>query len=213
MKDLKLLIADDHPMILKGMKAEFDKRGFLNLYEAVNGVDALKIIEENDLDIAILDVDMPMMSGMEVAKRLKDTDVKTILITHHKEDGFIIQAVVNEVNAYLLKEDSFSEIEKAIEHLQEHDFYLSTSFEAGKLDHIAEQILLLKNLSLAEREVIKRISEGFETAEVAEMLAVSKRTVQKHRSNIIHKLNLPSDRNALADYAEGNKQLIKEIYS
>lgn len=212
MKNLHILIADDHPLILRGLKTEFISRGFTHIYEAKNGLEALQQINTNPIDIAILDVDMPHMSGMEVAKRIQQQNTKTILVTHHKEDGFIIQAKLIGVNAYLLKEDTFIEIEKAIKYIRENEFYLSASFTTDKLANLDEQIQLLNNLSLAEREVIKRISEGFETAEVAEMLAVSKRTIHKHRSNIIHKLNLTSDRNALADYAEANRQLIKELY-
>ena len=212
MKDLKILIADDHPLILKGLKSEFITRQFSEIYEAKNGLEALQQLENYDIDVAILDVDMPQMSGMEVAKRIRDQNTKTIIVTHHKEDGFLIQAKLIGVNAYLLKEDAFSEIENAIRQINKGQFYLSTSFKSDKLKNLDDQILLLKNLSLSEREVIKRISEGFETSEVAEILSVSKRTIHKHRSNIIHKLNLSSHHNALANFAKENKQLIKEIF-
>ena len=212
MKDLKILIADDHPLILKGLKSEFMSRQFSTIYEAKNGLEALQQLESHDIDVAILDVDMPQISGMEVAKRIRDQNTKTIIVTHHKEDGFLIQAKLIGVNAYLLKEDTFSEIENAIHQINKGQFYLSSSFKSDKLKNLDDQILLLKNLSLAEREIIKHISEGFETAEVAEILSVSKRTVHKHRSNIIHKLNLSSHHNALANFAKENKQLIKEIF-
>ena len=212
MKDLKILIADDHPLILKGLKSEFITRQFSQIYEAKDGLEALQQLENHDIDVAILDVDMPQMSGMEVAKRIRDQNTKTIIVTHHKEDGFLIQAKLIGVNAYLLKEDAFSEIENAIHQITKGQFYLSSSFKSDKLKNLDDQILLLKNLSLAEREVIKHISEGFETSEVAEILSVSKRTIHKHRSNIIHKLNLSSHHNALANFAEENKQLIKEIF-
>ncbi len=212
MKELSILIADDHPMVLKGMKSEFSLRGFQHIYEAKNGLEALQVIEQNQLDIAILDVDMPAISGMEVAERLKESKTKTIIMTHHKEDGFIIQAKLLGVNAYLLKEDSFKEVEQALESLQSDTFYLSSSFQDNKLDELDETIQQLKNLSLAEREVLKHISEGFETSEVADMLSVSKRTIHKHRSNIISKLNLDSHRNTLANYAQDNRQLIREFF-
>ena len=212
MKELSILIADAHPMVLKGMKAEFSLRGFQHIYEAKNGLEALQVIEQNQLDIAILDVDMPAISGMEVAERLKESKTKTIIMTHHKEDGFIIQAKLLGVNAYLLKEDSFKEVEQALESLQSDTFYLSSSFQDNKLNELDETIQQLKNLSLAEREVLKHISEGFETSEVADMLSVSKRTIHKHRSNIISKLNLDSHRNTLANYAQDNRQLIREFF-
>lgn len=212
MKELKILIADDHPLVLKGMKAEFSLRGFQHIYEAKNGVEALQQIEEHQLDVAILDVDMPVMSGMEVAKRLKESETKTIIVTHHKEDGFIIQAKVLGVHAYLLKEDTFKEVEQALESLEYENFYLSSSFKKNKLEQLDDKIQLLKNLSLAERQVLKHISEGFETAEVAEILSVSKRTIHKHRSNIISKLNLESHRDALANYAQNNRLLIREFF-
>ena len=213
MKDLNILIADDHPMVLKGMKSEFDKRSYNNVYEANNGLEALELIEKHMFDVAILDVDMPYISGMELAKKLKDTTVKTILITHHKEDGYIIQAQVFGVDAYLLKEDAFEELEKALSVLRDDEFYLSSTFGDHKLNQLSEVIKNLKTLSLSERQVLKHISEGFETAEIAEILSVSKRTIHKHRSNIISKLGLESHRNALADHAQENRQLIKEFFN
>jgi len=212
MKKLNILIADDHPLVLKGLKTEFVSRGFSHVFEAQNGLEALQIIETNSIDIAILDVDMPFMSGMEVVKRIQNKDVKSIIVTHHKEEGYIIQAKLLGVHAYLLKEDAFSEIINAIASVDKHSFYLSSSFKRDKLDALDGVIHKLKTLSLAEREVIKRISEGFETAEVAELLSVSKRTIHTHRSNIIAKLELNSSRDPLSDYAVENKLLIKEIF-
>lgn len=212
MKNLKILIADDHPLVLKGMKTELLSHNYLNVYEANNGLEAIQQLDKFDIDIAILDVDMPLMDGMEVVKRIQDQNIKTILMTHHKEDGFLIQAKLIGVDAYLLKEDPFSEVENAIYQIYEDQFYLSSSFEPDKLVTIDAQILLLKNLSLAEQRVIKHISEGFETKEIAELLSVSKRTIHKHRSHIISKLNLPSDHNSLSTYAVSNRQLIREIF-
>jgi DNA-binding NarL/FixJ family response regulator len=212
MKNLKILIADDHPLILKGMKTELLSRNYLNVYEANNGLEALQQLDKFDIDIAILDVDMPLMDGMEVVKRIQNQNIKTILMTHHKEDGFLIQAKLIGVDAYLLKEDAFSEVENAIHQIYKDQFYLSSSFESDKLVTIDAQILLLQNLSLAEQRVIKHVSEGFETKEIAELLSVSKRTIHKHRSHIISKLNLPSDHNSLSTYAVSNRQLIKEIF-
>lgn len=213
MKNLKILIVDDHPLILEGLKSAFTVRGYTNIHKANNGLKALQYLSESLFDVVILDIDMPKMSGMEVVKHIQDIPTKSIILTHHKENGYIIQAKLLGANAYLLKDDSFQEVEKAVREIQDNKFYLSSSFKDEKLEQLDAQIKLLKNLSLAEQQVLKRISEGFETAEVATILAVSKRTIHKHRSNIIQKLDLPSDRNALANYAQKNKQLIKEIFS
>lgn len=214
MKNLKILIADDHPLILKGMKTELLSRNYLNVYEANNGLEAIQQLDKFDIDIAILDVDMPLMDGMEVVKRIQNQNknIKTVLMTHHKEDGFLIQAKLIGVDAYLLKEDAFCEVENAIHQIYKDRFYLSSSFESDKLVTIDAQILLLQNLSLSEQRVIKHVSEGFETKEIAELLSVSKRTIHKHRSHIISKLNLPSDHNSLSIYAVTNRQLIREIF-
>ena len=211
-RELKILIADDHPLILKGMKEEFHGLGFSSIFEAWNGAEALQIINKQKLDLVILDVDMPIISGLEVAQKLQGQPIKIIIVTHHKEDGYIIQAKLLGVNAYLLKEDPFSEILTAVNQVFKSDFYLSTSFHTEKTETLDLQIKRLNQLSLAEREVIKRISEGFETADVASILSVSKRTIHKHRSNIITKLALSSDRNALQEFATENRFLIKELF-
>ena len=200
MKDLKFLLADDHPMILKGLLSEFLANGFTNIETATNGTEALNYITDHKPDIALLDIDMPYLNGLEVAERAKGFPTKIIILTQHKEEGFLLKIKSIGAHAYLLKEDDFSEIENALESIERNKFYASSSFEDSFLEDMEEKLKLLRNLSNTELKILHLISNGLNTNEVAKHLFVSYRTVEKHRSNIIQKLDIVSQRDALNKY-------------
>jgi DNA-binding NarL/FixJ family response regulator len=211
MKDLKFLLADDHPMILKGLLSEFLANGFTNIETATNGTEALNYITDHKPDIALLDIDMPYLNGLEVAERAKGFPTKIIILTQHKEEGFLLKIKSIGAHAYLLKEDDFSEIENALESIERNKFYASSSFEDSFLEDMEEKLKLLRNLSNTELKILHLISNGLNTNEVAKHLFVSYRTVEKHRSNIIQKLDIVSQRDALNKYIQANKILLDHL--
>jgi len=211
MKDLKFLLADDHPMILKGLLSEFLANGFTNIETATNGTEALNYITDHKPDIALLDIDMPYLNGLEVAERAKGFPTKIIIFTQHKEEGFLLKIKSIGAHAYLLKEDDFSEIENALESIERNKFYASSSFEDSFLEDMEEKLKLLRNLSNTELKILHLISNGLNTNEVAKHLFVSYRTVEKHRSNIIQKLDIVSQRDALNKYIQANKILLDHL--
>jgi DNA-binding NarL/FixJ family response regulator len=211
MKDLKFLLADDHPMILKGLLSEFLANGFTNIETATNGTEALNYITDHKPDIALLDIDMPYLTGLEVAERAKGFPTKIIILTQHKEEGFLLKIKSIGAHAYLLKEDDFSEIENALESIERNKFYASSSFEDSFLEDMEEKLKLLRNLSNTELKILHLISNGLNTNEVAKHLFVSYRTVEKHRSNIIQKLDIVSQRDALNKYIQANKILLDHL--
>lgn len=211
MKDKLILLADDHPLVLKGLKSEFIEHGFTNLITATNGTEALRLITDEQPAIALLDIDMPYLNGLEVAERAKDFSTKIIILTHHKEEGFLLKIKSIGAHAYLLKEDDFSEIEKALVVVVKNEFYASSSFEASFLDEMEEKLKLLRNLSATELKVLKLVSEELNTNQISEQLFVSYRTIEKHRSNIIQKLNLATERDALKKYIQANKILLDQL--
>ncbi len=212
-KNTTIIIADDHPLLLKGLFEEFKACNYNVLDKANNGMDALKLILVHNPTIALLDIDMPLLTGFEVIKMAKEKDVNTkfIVLSFHKEIEYITQAKALQINGYLLKEDSFDEIEKCMEAVINGNTYFSPSFETHSLESASEEIKKLNYLTPSEVTIIKFISQNHSTLEIAEMLFISARTVEKHRSNIINKLGLEPGTNSLTSWAMGNKKIIQEL--
>jgi len=212
-KNISIVIADDHPLLLAGLFDELEKCGYHILGKATNGMEALQMILLHQPMIGLLDIDMPLLTGFEVIKTAKDKGVNTkfIILSFHKDTEYITQAKALQINGYLLKEDSFEEIEKCIEAVLEDNEYFSTSFDALSLKNASEEIKKLQLLTPSEITILKLIAQQTNTNSIAETLFVSSRTVEKHRSNIITKLELEGGTNALTRWALAHKNTILEI--
>lgn len=212
-KNISIVIADDHPMILKGLNEELTTNNYNVVGQAINGKEALDLILENSPTIALLDIDMPLLTGFDVIKMAKEKQVATkfIVLSFHKENDYISQAKALQINGYLLKEDSFSEIEKCIQCVLDGEIYFSRAFEAGSLESVSEDLRRIKHLTSSEKTILKLVSEQMSSNEIAETLFISIRTVEKHRSNIITKLELENTNNALTNWAYLHRNVIKEL--
>jgi DNA-binding NarL/FixJ family response regulator len=212
-KDISIVIADDHPMILKGLNEELTTNNYNVVGQAINGKEALDLILANSPNIALLDIDMPLLTGFEVIKKAKEkqVDTKFIVLSFHKENDYISQAKALQINGYLLKEDSFSEIEKCIERVLNNEIYFSRAFNADSLQSVSEDLKRIKHLTSSEKTILKLVSEQMSSQDIAETLFISIRTVEKHRSNIITKLELENTTNALTNWAYFHRNVIKEL--
>ena len=209
---INLLVADDHPLLLKGLLQELAAAGYSAL-GANDGIEALSHITKKIIDIAILDIEMPLLNGFEVIKKAKkqNTTTQFIILTSHKEKGFVLKAQALNLSGYLLKDEPFSEIEKCIQAVQNGDTYFSTTFTDIFNHTIAPELDKLKLLSPSERTIIKLVAERKTTKDIAEELSISPRTVDKHRSNIIDKLGINRGGDALSAWTQENKQIILSI--
>jgi two-component system nitrate/nitrite response regulator NarL len=213
-KDITIVIADDHPMILKGLNDELCTSSYNVVAQAANGMQALEAILTHNPTIALLDIDMPILTGFEVIKMAKQKEVKTkfIVLSFYKENEYISQAKALQINGYLLKEDSFSEIEECIETVLYNNVYFSRSFAASSLASVSEDFKRIKLLTSSERTILKLVSEQLSSNAIAERLFISTRTVEKHRSNIIMKLEIENTTtNALTNWAYLHRNIIKEL--
>lgn len=206
---IKILVADDHPMLLKGLRNELLEQKYNVLEGVSNGAKALEIIVSQQPDIAILDINMPLLSGFEVIKKCKEASSLTrfIILTSYKEKGFVIKAQKLNISGYLLKDEPFIEIKKCIQAALKGEFYSSAIFNDVLSNEISPQLEKIKFLSPSERTIVRLIAQEKSSKEIAELLTISHRTVQKHRSNIIAKLDLSSDADALSIWALNNKEL------
>ena len=212
-KNASLVLADDHPMLLKGLYEELVANGYNVIGQATNGMQALELILKKKPSIAMLDIDMPLLTGFDVIKMAKDkgSHTKFIVLSFHKEVEYITQAKALQINGYLLKEDSFFDIERCIEAVLNNEQYYSRSFETGTLHTASTELKKLQLLTPSELNILKLVAQQVPTNEIAENLFISRRTVEKHRSNIITKLELEGGTNALTNWALINKNLIQEI--
>ncbi|MAP80242.1 MAG: DNA-binding response regulator [Aequorivita sp.] len=211
---ISIVIADDHPMVLKGLYNEFNENNYNVVGKAKDGMQALEEIVTHKPVIALLDIDMPLLTGFEVIKIAKEKgiDTKFIILSFHKESEYISKAQVLQINGYLLKEDSFSEIERCINAVLKDETYFSSSFSPSSISNASEELIKLKRLTPSEKTILKLIAKQLSSNQIAEQLYVSVRTVEKHRSNIILKLNLESHTaNALSIWANSNRTIINEL--
>ncbi len=212
-RDIKILIADDHPMLLKGLHDELSSQNYCDIITATNGAEALEMVVNEKPDIAILDIEMPLLSGIEVIKKCKERALHTkfIVLTSHKESRYIFKAKALNISGYLLKDEPFSEIQKCIYKIQEGKNYYSSTFSDIFNTEISPNLEKIKLLSPSERTIIRLIASKKSSQDISETLLISVRTVQKHRSNIIKKLGLSSEQDALTSWVTLNKDLLTSL--
>ena len=203
-----IIIADDHPLILKGLNDFLLEKQYNVVASAVNGKEALQHIEELNPDIAILDIQMPFLTGLQIAQKCKELNLQTkiILITFEKDETIYKQAKSLGVFGYVLKEFALVEIENCIASVLNNKAYFSAELiKYLQIEEIPEELELL---TPAETEVLKLIAQNKTAKEIGDILFISSRTVEKHKSHIINKLKLESKSGSLALYAKENEEYL-----
>jgi DNA-binding NarL/FixJ family response regulator len=198
-----IIIADDHPLLLKGLSDFLLEKGFNLLGSGKDGREAYNLIIQTKPDIAILDIQMPYMSGLEIAQKCKGLDINTkiVLITLHKEKELYQKAQELNIFGYILKEFALEEIENCIKTVTE-----GVPFFSDKIKELIGVVLMedsdLNTLTPSEKKILKLIAQDKTNKEIASQLFISYRTVEKHRSNIITKLNIEPKTNSLLIWAK-----------
>ncbi|WP_074408182.1 MULTISPECIES: response regulator [Aquimarina] len=204
-----ILIADDHPLLLRGLEEFLKERKYNIINTHSDGLSAYNAIIKDKPDIAILDIEMPNLTGVDIAKNCKrhQIDTKIILITLHKEKKFFEDAVKYNIHGYLLKEFALTEIEACIASVSRGEPYFSEKIYK-RFTNVSECNSDIEKLTPSEVKILKRIAEEMTSTEIADLLSISVRTVEKHRANIIRKLTLEQKPNALLIWSQKNKQLL-----
>ncbi|WP_159021941.1 response regulator transcription factor [Formosa sp. L2A11] len=206
-----IVIADDHPLMLKGMTNYLTSIDYNIVGSATDGQSAYNLIVKLKPEIAILDIRMPHRSGIEIAEDCKKNNIATkiILITFDKREDVYKQAKELNIYGYILKEFAVEEIENCIESVRNNQPYFSQEIipNLEKSQNNTDSTVLNK-LTKTELKVIKLIAKNKTSPEIADELSISSRTVDKHRSNIVNKLNLEGKHNALFILATNYKDLL-----
>ena len=202
-----IIIADDHPLVLKGLHDFLIEKELNVLASAKNGKEALTLIKAHNPDIAILDIKMPFYTGLEIAEKCKKDQLSTkiVLITFEKDEKTYYDAKALGIYGYVLKEFALVEIENCISSVLKDTPYFSP--ELLKFLELHELPKHFESLTNHEKGIVKLISQNKTGVEIADLLAISPRTVEKHKSNIIKKLKLESKQNSLLIWAKENSNL------
>ena len=208
---LKLIIADDHHIFRKGiLSIVSEDEGIEITGEAANGDDALKLIEEKKPDIAILDIDMPGLSGLDVARKVKSEKlpVKIVILTIHKDKEYFDEALELDIKAYVLKESIANDLIDCIKRVAAGEYYISSAISGYLVEKnkTAPKQTELDKLTNAEKEILKLIAQNKTSAQIADELFRSVRTIENHRNNICNKLGLKGP-HALLLYAIQHKSV------
>ena len=191
-----LILADDHPLLMQGAVQHLNQHGYHILHTSDNGNDAYLSILEHSPDIAILDMDMPILTGLEVAKKVKVNNVKTkiVILTLYKQEAILVE-VGQSIEGYVTKDSALEELDNCLQKVHIGELYISPKLKGNII--FDNKIPNLELLTPTEIKILKMLKQNLTSADVADQLFVSKRTVEKHRSNIIQKLDLGSGHNAL----------------
>ncbi|CAN5903161.1 response regulator transcription factor [soil metagenome] len=203
MAAITLFVADDHPLFLKGLINTLkDEPGFTILGSANDGKTALQEIKMLQPHVAILDLDMPAMNGIEVAKLLlkEQTAIRVIILSMHKEADIIKAAMALGIHAYIFKDDAVLDLVNGIRTVMNGEVYISETKHKNIKTFSANDNELLQSLTRMERIVLDLIALQKSTKEIADELFLSVKTVENHRTHVSQKLLLKGN-NSLLKFA------------
>jgi len=192
MNKIKILLADDHQLFRNGLRILLDAVDEFEIAgEACNGEEVLKIIENTECHIVLMDIDMPVMDGIEASRRSLEInrDIKIIALSMYGEEEYYHRMVEAGAKGFLLKDSDINEVKDAIITVDQGGNYFSQEL----LQHVIHKIRSREtetrhaNLSKREKEILLKICEGLSNHEIADTLFISKRTVDKHRANLLSK--------------------------
>lgn len=215
-KEIRVLIADDHAVLRRGLRAIIETDPHMKIVaEAENGETALALIEETAPDVVVLDLDMPVLDGLQTARALrrKKSGVEIVFLTMHKEEALLDAVAELNVKGYILKDGAIAEIVNCLKAVAEGRRFLSPELADLLLNRqlraaeFARKTPSLSDLTAAERRVLRLLSDSKTSREIAEELFVSVRTIENHRANIANKLNLKGSHSLLTFALEHKSEI------
>jgi DNA-binding NarL/FixJ family response regulator len=193
MSKINVLLTDDHQIIIDGLKSLLKNQEEINVAaEATNGREALRILDLISIDVLLMDIDMPVMNGIDALKKIRrqNSKVKVIILSMHNEAGMIKSLIELGANGYLLKSCSQNELVDAIKKVGTGQSYFSSDVTLALLKPPTNQGQPNELLTERETEILRLIASGFSNKEIGDQLFISHRTVDTHRTNLMKKLDV-----------------------
>jgi DNA-binding NarL/FixJ family response regulator len=199
---ISAVLADDHPIVRRGLKALLEEGDSCRVIgEASDGLTAITMIEEMKPDLAILDVQLPDLNGLEVARRVPDhaPETRVIILSMHADEPYVLDALRYGAMGYVLKGSATTDLLAAVHSAQAGRRYLSPPLVDRAIDAYAKRAETTSRpldryelLTAREREVLQLAAQGLNNVQIGDRLSISPRTAETHRSNLTRKLGLQS---------------------
>jgi DNA-binding NarL/FixJ family response regulator len=190
---IRVLLAEDHQLVRQGLRSLLEPEGFHVVAEAADGHEALRVAEELRPDVAVLDLGMPLMNGIDAARAMQKATprTRTILLTMHGESHYVLEAMRAGVRGYLLKTKAAADLVQAIREVASGSIYLSSGISESVVQAcLGKTAPSEEQLTLRESQVLQLIAEGKTTKEIANVLGISAKTAECHRTRLMKKLGL-----------------------
>lgn len=198
-KTYRVILADDHVLVRRGIRRILEENAKLEIVgEVGDGLELLNALNKIDVNMILLDVSMPNLRGIEAIPEIRHIKpgAKVLILTMHKDEEYLYQAISAGADGYLLKEDAEKELFLAIENIKNGKIYISPGLADQSMKNWArlrrgeEDSRRTEALTVRQREILKMIAEGKSNKEIGDMLCISVRTVERHRANMMEKLNI-----------------------
>ncbi|SEJ65075.1 two component transcriptional regulator, LuxR family [Dyadobacter koreensis] len=188
---IKILIVDDHPLVVEGLKSLLhDSEGITIAGTASNAFDAIAFLKNNEVDIAFLDINLPDVSGIDLCKKIKEQfpNVKSLALSTFSERSYISRMIQNGACGYLIKSSGKEDILEAVRQVQQGGYFMNVNFDQNPTADITPKTIPF--LTRREKEVLVLIAEGLTNPQIAEKLFISVTTVNSHRANLLMKFDV-----------------------
>jgi DNA-binding NarL/FixJ family response regulator len=195
---IRVLLVEDHALVRAGLRALLERAGDINvLGEASNGQEGVELTRELKPDVVIMDIMMPRLNGIQAAEHIQSMKLsaQVLLLSMYSEEGLVHQALQSGAKGYVLKTSVSEELLQAVRTVARGETYLSSAISSIATDgafhpNASQSSNPLENLSPREKEILQLIAEEHTSIEIAQMLFISEKTVEKHRANLMEKLHV-----------------------
>lgn len=190
---IRLVLADDHLLVRQSLRSFLEREGMQVAGEASDGQELIGVVARLSPEVAVLDISMPLMNGLEAAGEIRraSPQTKIILLTRHDEDQYVTEALRMGVKGYVLKNQAATDLVQAIYQVCRGGFYLSPGVSRAVVEAFLSKTARPPDpLTSRERQVLQLISEGKSTKDVACLLGISAKTAESHRARLMHKLDI-----------------------